>query len=92
MSKNQQPDGPNSDQQPGAPEKGNETPGSASTLYYAIEELRDKKHTPASIFSGVRAAFGWRAGKMVTEERYDDAVQKFSGAPIGRKVEQCSEM
>ncbi|PYG86735.1 hypothetical protein LY28_02761 [Ruminiclostridium sufflavum DSM 19573] len=52
----------------------------------SIEELQQKKKTPAPTFSGVCAAMGWKAGKMVTENEFDAAVRKFSGSPIGKKV------
>lgn len=54
--------------------------------FFDIEELKLKRKTPASIYSGVCAAYGWKDGKMVTEEEYDSAVNTFSVSPIGRKV------
>lgn len=55
--------------------------------YAAIEELKEKKETPDAVFEGVKALGGWKAGKMVTEKEYEDAVKAFETAPIdGRKV------
>jgi hypothetical protein len=54
--------------------------------FFSIEELRLKRKTPSSIFSGICAAFGWKVGKMVTEKEYDKAVTSFSDNPIGKKV------
>jgi hypothetical protein len=67
----------------------NQQPETVDTIapkLFSIEELKDKKKTPAPIFSGMCAALGWKPGKMATEEDYDAAVGKFSGSPIGKKV------
>lgn len=63
-----------------------ETVDKAAPQFFSIEELQNKKKTPSSTFSGVCAACGWRPGKMITEEEFDTAVEKFSNSPIGKKV------
>ena len=94
---NNQPPNPDNAGQPGADNTGQPAmdaagrqPGAlvgTSPKHFTIEELRVRKNTPAPVFSGVCAAYGWRPGKMVTEESYDEAVTTFSKAPIGRKVQ-----
>lgn len=54
---------------------------------FKLEELRERKKTPAPVYSGVCAAKNWGPGKEVTEAEYEAAVRAFSGAPMGRKVE-----
>ncbi len=57
--------------------------------YAAIEELRAKEETPDAVFEGVKAANGWKTGKMVTEKEYKEAVGAFEKAPMdGRKVKE----
>lgn len=63
-----------------------ETAEKTTTQFLSIEELRDKKKMSSSDFSGICAAYGWRPGKMVTEEEFDIAIKKFSNSPIGKKV------
>lgn len=63
-----------------------ETAENEAMQLLGIEELKDKRKTPSSIFSGMCAAYGWKPGKVVTEEEYDAAVAAFSGSPIGKKV------
>lgn len=63
-----------------------ETNKNAAPQFYSIEELQKKKKTHCSTFGGICAALEWKPGKMVTEEEYDAAVEKFSCTPIGRKV------
>lgn len=53
---------------------------------FSIQELKEKKKTPAPIFIGICTAHGWKPGKMVTEADYDAAVKIFSESPIGKKV------
>lgn len=56
---------------------------------YAIEELQQKSSTANSIFKGACVAYGWKPGKMVTEDEYVAAINKFSSTPIGKKVKEC---
>ena len=63
-----------------------ETTDSTAPQLFTIEELQKKKKTPSPIFGGVCAALEWKPGKMITEEDFDAAVEKFSGSPIGKKV------
>lgn len=57
--------------------------------YAAIEELKERKETPDAVFEGVKAANGWKTGKMVSEKIYEDAVAAFKNAPMdGREVEK----
>lgn len=53
--------------------------------YFRIEELKEKKQTPAAFHSGTCAANKWGPGKMVTEAEYDAAVDTFKTAPMGRR-------
>lgn len=58
-----------------------------SKNYAAIEDLKIEKETSDAVFEGVKAASGWKTGKMVTEKEYDAAVKAFSDAPMdGREV------
>lgn len=57
--------------------------------YTAIEELREKHGTPDTVFEGVKAANGWKTGKMVTEAAFVSAVAAFGSAPMdGREVRE----
>lgn len=57
--------------------------------YAAIEELKAREETPDAVFEGVKAANGWKAGKIVTEKAYKEAVKAFEKAPMdGRKVKE----
>ena len=57
--------------------------------FAAIEELKEKKGTPDAVFEGVKAANGWKTGKMVKEKAYQDAVDAFGKAPMdGREVKR----
>lgn len=57
--------------------------------YTAIEELKAKKNTSDAVFEGVKAANGWKPGKMVKEGDYDAAVERFRLAPMdGREVKK----
>lgn len=57
--------------------------------YVAIEELKAREETPDAVFEGVKAANGWKTGKMVTEKAYKDAVDAFGKAPMdGREVKK----
>ncbi|MCM1161496.1 MAG: hypothetical protein NC412_09760 [Roseburia sp.] len=57
--------------------------------YAAIEELKEKERTPDAVFEGVKAANGWKTGRMVTEKDYKEAVDAFGKAPMdGRKVKR----
>lgn len=59
------------------------------TDYVTIEELKVTKDTPDAVFEGVKAANGWRTGKMVTEKAYIEAVEAFGAAPMdGREVKK----
>lgn len=85
--KTQQPGADESILQPSADKDTMIQPTAADTSKYcSIEQLRDQRGTPAPIFCGMCAAYGWRTGRMVTEAEYDEAVKKFSTTPIGRKV------
>lgn len=57
--------------------------------YKAIEELKGIHNTSDAVFEGVKAANGWKTGKMVTVEEYEKAVTVFGKAPIdGREVKK----
>ncbi len=57
--------------------------------YAAIEELKEREGTPDAVFEGVKAANGWKTGKMVTEKAYEEAVEAFEKAPMdGREVKK----
>ncbi len=57
--------------------------------YVTIEELKERKETPDAVFEGVKAANGWKTGKMVTENAYMAAVKAFEAAPMdGREVKK----
>lgn len=57
--------------------------------YAAIEELKAKEGTPEAVFEGVKAANGWKTGKMVAEKAYQEAVEAFGKAPMdGREVKK----
>lgn len=55
----------------------------AGEKYIEIEELKVIKNTPDAVFEGMKAASGWRSGKMVTEQEYDAVKEKFLNTPIG---------
>ncbi len=57
--------------------------------YKAIEELKGIHNTSDAVFEGVKAANGWKTGKMVTVAEYEKAVTAFGKAPIdGREVKK----
>lgn len=57
--------------------------------YIAIEELKAREETPDAVFEGVKAANGWKNGKMVTEKNYKEAVDAFGKTPMdGREVKK----
>lgn len=47
-----------------------------------VEMLRSKHKISWAVFAGVRAAQGWRPGKMVSEETFLQAVDQFNGEPM----------
>lgn len=49
-----------------------------------IEQLSMKKGTKQSVYFGAISMAGWYAGKMVTEEEYDSAVNKFLKSGTGK--------
>jgi len=54
-----------------------------------IEDLKEKSQTPDKVFQGAKAAKGWRAGKAVTKEDYENALKEFLESPAGgRKVKK----
>lgn len=65
---------------------------SRSPEFLRIEELKEKRQTPAALYSGTCAANKWGPGKMVTEAEYDAAVSTFKTAPMGRRFKSCLEM
>lgn len=57
--------------------------------YMDISELKAEAGTPDAVFAGVKAANGWKAGKMVTKKVYEAAVASFEAAPMdGRGVKK----
>lgn len=58
-------------------------PGNREAPVLSIEELRIKKKTAQAVFDGTCSANGWMAGKRITEQEYDAAVEKFLSGGIG---------
>jgi hypothetical protein len=57
--------------------------------YETIEDLQAICGTSAAAFEGVKAAQGWKPGKMVTAAEYQAAVEQFEKAPMdGREEKQ----
>lgn len=59
-------------------------PEAGTPQLFSIDELKERRKTPAAVAAGVCLSQGWRAGKMVTEREYDAAVAAFAGSPIGK--------
>jgi hypothetical protein len=63
---------------------GQNDPGSTGTPgLFTIEDHAKERKTPASVFAAVTQMRGWAAGKKVTAEEYGEAVDAFTGAPMG---------
>lgn len=56
-----------------------------------VEMLRSKHKIGWAVFAGVRAAQGWRPGKMVSEEEFLQAVKKFNGEPMRATRDEVRE-
>lgn len=59
-----------------------ETASAPETL--PVEELAQRLGTPAWTLRGTMAAYGWAAGKHLTESEFKAAVQNWLAAPMGR--------
>ena len=68
------------------PEAVQQTATKSGPELFKIEELKAKRKTPSSIFSGTCTAKNWGPGKAVLEAEYDTAVKEFSSAPMGRRA------
>lgn len=62
----------------------NDTPASEPTGLIGVDQLKQIKNTPESVFCGVCAAESWRPGKSVSESEYDQAVKRFLNRPVGK--------
>lgn len=49
----------------------------------SIEMLKQENKTPDAVYQGMCAANGWQRGKIVSEEEYRQAHQRFLGAVMG---------
>lgn len=56
--------------------------------YEKIEDLQARYGTSAAVFAGVKAAQGWKQGRMVTAEEYEAAVEAFAKAPMDGREEK----
>jgi len=50
-----------------------------------IEELAAENGTPAWALEGLKVRQNWAAGKIVTEQEYQKALQDFLGGPMAKK-------
>lgn len=50
---------------------------------FSIEMLKEKNKTPDAVYQGMCAANGWQRGKVITQEEYQRAQQRFLGAAMG---------
>lgn len=50
--------------------------------YATIEALKAKFGTSDAVFSGAKMANGWKAGRVMTEKDYQEAVKAFEKAPM----------
>lgn len=53
---------------------------------FSIEELQIKHGTTDPVYKGICISYGWKPGRMVTEDEYSAACDKFSKSPIGKRV------
>ena len=61
----------------------------ASASLKSIEQLKEEKNVSDAVFEGVKAANGWKAGRLVEETEFDLAVEVFLRAPIdGQSVDK----
>lgn len=51
--------------------------------HLSIETLKEKNKTPDAVYQGMCAANGWQRGKMVSQEEYRQAHQRFLNTVIG---------
>lgn len=66
-------------------EKDNEQVSEKNSTLKAVEEWAKIKNTDPVIYAGILLYAGWRKGKYITEEQYDNAVTSFvEGAADGR--------
>lgn len=52
------------------------------TAYLTIEELAKTEQLSSAVFEGTKALKGWKRGKMVTKEEWQQAVDEFNNAEI----------
>jgi hypothetical protein len=55
-----------------------------TSTFLAVEEHAKRQGVAPSIFAAVIQSKGWAAGKKTTETVFEDAVNAFLGAPMGR--------
>lgn len=51
--------------------------------HLSIETLKEKNKTSDAVYQGMCAANGWQRGKMVSQEEYRQAHQRFLNTVIG---------
>lgn len=60
----------------------------AAASVRSIEQLREEQNVSDTVFEGVKAANGWKAGRQVEEAVFRSAVKAFLEAPVdGRKTD-----
>jgi hypothetical protein len=56
--------------------------------YKKIEDQKIQYGTSNAVFEGIKAAQGWKPGKMVTAEEYEKAADAFAAAPMDGREER----
>jgi hypothetical protein len=59
---------------------------SAKLELFTIEELAQKHNVPSWTLVGMKAAFGWGAGKKMSEADFMKAKDEWLSGPMRRKV------
>lgn len=50
---------------------------------FSIEMLKERNKTPDAVYQGMCVANGWQRGKVITQEEYQRAQQRFLDAAMG---------
>lgn len=58
----------------------------AAGKLYPVEGLKDRTNTDEALHRGVCNERGWKAGRMLTEEEYQRAVEAYKKQPMGRRA------
>lgn len=62
-----------------------------STLF-PIDELRKRHKFGHAVYAGACAAYGWKTGKVMTENEFVTSITRFCGSPINETFQKGNEV